>query len=101
MDIKGENVEKYKLTPEQVSWSKKYKSLKLIETMLKKQIMVQQNKFKTLQEMYGQLTKRFEGLAQQLPQEATHELDGMNFKKEEPQPQPTQQPQQQGPQEEQ
>jgi len=97
MDIKGDKVEKYRVTKDQVEWSKKYKKLKLIEAMIKKQTMVQQQKFKTLQEMYGRLTQEFQGLTQQMPLESTHEMDGMNFPQEQ-QEQPTQPEQPQDPQ---
>lgn len=94
MDIKGDKVESYKLTKDQVKWSKKYKKLKLIEGMIKKQTMIQKQKFNTLQEMYSRLTQEFQGLAQQMPLEQTHEMDNMDF----PQEQQEQPPQQQQPQ---
>ena len=82
MDVKGDKVEQWKLTPEQAAWAKKYKKLKQIEGIIKNQTMVEQGKFQTLQEMYGKLTQEFEGLRQQAPAESVHEMSDMNFKEE-------------------
>lgn len=69
-----EKVESYKLTNEQKAFTQSYKQLKQIEGLLKAATFVQQQKTRSLSELWRELNRQF--LTLQPPEAATHELAG-------------------------
>lgn len=73
---KTAEVEKYRLTPEQVSFQKRYKLLKQKQALLEGATMKEQEKIRTLRSLWGELTGEFDAL--QVPQAPTVEQEGMD-----------------------
>jgi hypothetical protein len=72
---KTAEVEGYRLTPEQIGFQKKYKILKLKQQLLEGATLQTQERTRTLQGMWGELTGEFDKL--QIPQEPTQGFEGM------------------------
>jgi len=72
---KTAEVEKYRLTPEQVGFQKKYKVLKMKQQLLEGATLKTQEQVRTLRGLWGELTGEFDKL--QIPQEPTAEFEGM------------------------
>lgn len=69
-----ERVEAYKLTDEQKAFTKSYKQLKQVESLLKSATFAQQQKTRSLSELWRELNRQF--LMLQPPGSATQELQG-------------------------
>lgn len=78
-DVKGNKVEKYKLTPGQVDFQKRFKNLQQMRILLEAATLQKKTEFKNLQEMWKSLEGQYQMLQQSAPGEATHELSGMSF----------------------
>lgn len=76
-DIRGEAVEKYRLTPEQMAFQKKFKKLKQIQQLLEARSLGLAAQLKNEQALWQDLEGEFQTL--QPPQKSLHELPGMNF----------------------
>lgn len=70
-------VEEYRLTPEQMDFQKRYKRLKMVQSLLENETLKTQEKVKTLRSMWGELTGEFDKLQMNLPTEPVKELEGM------------------------
>ena len=78
-DVKGKPVEGYKISPELKSILREYQKVKRIEGMLKYETAVQAGKFQDLREMWGSLQARSQELLDAMPENATRDLEGMDF----------------------
>ena len=87
MDLRGKDVEKWKLTDEQKSFQKQVKSYEKIREILNTRSLMISYEAKKVTDMMLELNKRFKML--QPPSQQVRELDGMNFGK--PGPEPTKQ----------
>ncbi len=76
-DKRGEAVEKYRLTPEQMTFQKKFKRLKEIQQLLEARSLGLAVQLKNEQALWEDLEGEFRTLAP--PQKSLHELPGMNF----------------------
>jgi len=77
-DERGTEVEGYKLTPEQMSFQKKFKMLKQIQELLKARSLGLALQMDNEQQLWENLEGEFQKL--QPPKKSLHELPGMDFK---------------------
>ena len=77
MDVRGEEVEKWKLTKEQMSFQKRFALLKDIQALLEGRSLALALQARNEQELWESLEGEFMKL--QPPQKALHELPGMDF----------------------
>ena len=73
---KKNKVEKFKLTDEQIAFTKQYKRLKQVQSILEGATFVQQERARSLRQMWMELNQQFQML--QPPGAATHELSGQD-----------------------
>ena len=83
-DPRGDKVEKYKLTKEQLSFQKQFKMLKQVQELLQARSIGLGMQIQDERELWESLEGEFRNLRP--PQKALHELSGMNFKEEGEQP---------------
>ena len=83
-DERGKPVEKWKLTPEQMNFQKRFRMLKQIQELLQARSMGLAIQMENEQELWQNLEGEFKKL--QPPKKSLHELDGMDFKDAEGKP---------------
>lgn len=76
-DKRGADVEKWRLSDEQLDFQKKYKSLRMIEEMLKMETMRLQQEGNELGRMWQILSDKFERIS--IPRSPVKEMPGMDF----------------------
>jgi hypothetical protein len=84
-DIKGEEVERYKLTPEQLSFQKRFALLKNIQKLLEGRSLALALQTENERGLWERLNSEFSKL--QPPARSINELPGMNFGQEQDQEQ--------------
>jgi len=78
-DVRGEKVEKYKITPEMQAMLKSYQRLKRVEGMLRYETEVKKQELSSLSEAWGTLQEEAAALEGGMPKEPLRELEGMDF----------------------
>jgi len=78
-NVKGKQVESYKITPEMQGMLGKYRQIKRIEGMLRYGTEVAKQKFETLRDMWESLQMEAGKLEKGMPKEPLRELEGMEF----------------------
>lgn len=78
-DVRGEKVEKFKITPEMQTILKKYGKLKKVENLLKYETEVKKKELSTLSEAWGALQEEAAAIEQGMPREPLRELEGMDW----------------------
>ncbi len=78
-DVKGEKVEKYKITPEMQEILKAYGRLKRIEGILRYETETKKKELSSLSEAWGILQEETAALESGMPKEPLRELEGMDF----------------------
>ena len=78
-DVRGKEVEKYKITPEMQSMLKSYKRLKRVEGMLRYETEVKKKELSSLSEAWGALQQEAAAIESGMPREPLRELEGMDF----------------------
>ena len=78
-DVRGKEVEKYKITPEMQQMLRSYKRLKRVEGMLRYETEVKKKELSSLSEAWGALQQESAALEQGMPREPLRELEGMDF----------------------
>ena len=79
-----EEVENYRVTPEQESFQKKYAALKKIEALLKNRSLAEQARVQSLKQLWQELSGEYDKLQLEAPEQPLEELEGMNDKGTEP-----------------
>lgn len=83
MDEKGEKVETWRMTKEQLAFQRAWKKHKAVEKVLRALTEAQQNKMTTLRELWEGLSMSYDNLTRNAPTEVLRELEGMDFRNEE------------------
>jgi hypothetical protein len=78
-DVRGDKVEGWKLSPEQVSFQRKFKKLKQAREALQMLSQVEKERMLALREAWQQLAISYDGLAKELPESAVRKPQGMQF----------------------
>jgi len=78
-DIRGERVEKYKITPEMQAMLKSYQRIKRVEGMLRYETEVKKKELSSLSEAWGALQEEASAIEGGMPREPLRELEGMDF----------------------
>ena len=78
-DVRGRQVEKYKITPQMQVMLKKYGRLKRVEHLLKYETEKKKEELSSLSEAWGALQQEAAALEGGMPKEPLRELEGMNF----------------------
>jgi len=81
-DKRTSNVEKFKLTPEQIGFQKSFKKAKMIENLLRGAALQKMSEMNTIQELYKNLQISLDGMMKSAPVEPIRELQGMDFEGE-------------------
>jgi len=79
-DKRGDAVESFKLTPEQMTFQKKFGNIKKIGEVLNLRMFQLKQETEELKGLYQVLDQEAQNLSP--PEESTFELDGMNFPEE-------------------
>ena len=82
-DVRGREVEKYKITPQMQSILKQYGKLKRVETMLKYETEQKKEELSSLSEAWGALQQEAAAIEGGMPREPLRELEGMDFPQQE------------------
>jgi len=91
-DVRGKPVEGYKLSDGQKNFQKQFKRLREIGEMLEAATLTKQMEMEDLRQMWLRLGQEIKALP--IPQQATRELEGMDFETQSEQSeQPMQSPQ--------
>jgi len=77
-DVRGEPVERFKLSKDQKAFQIRFGELKEVSDMLEQATLVKRMELEDLREMWMRLSQEFQALP--IPQNITNELSGMNFK---------------------
>jgi hypothetical protein len=80
-DVRGEKVENFRLTKEQMDFQRKTKSVNQIRLALQLKLGMIRKEADNLKVLYDALEQEAQGI--QIPQEPIKELPGMNFGEEE------------------
>jgi len=78
-DVRGEKVEKYKITPEMQAMLKSYQRVKRVEGMLRYETEVKKRELSSLSEAWGALQEEAAAIESGMPSEPLRELEGMDF----------------------
>ena len=78
-DVRGRQVEKYKITPQMQGMLKKYGRLKRVEALLKYETEKKKEELSSLSEAWGALQQEAAAIEGGMPSEPLRELEGMNF----------------------
>jgi len=78
-DVRGEKVERYKITPEMQNMLKTYKRIKRVEGMLRYETEAKKQELQSLSEAWGALQQEAAAIEQGMPREPLRELEGMDF----------------------
>ena len=79
-DVRGEKVERYKLTKEQIGFQNNFRQLKKVEKVLRVATEENTQKAQELSVLWEELNQGFKQLQYNAPKKATKELPGMDFK---------------------
>ena len=101
MDRRTMPVEDYKITPSEVGFAKKISQILKMEQVLRGALTVQQQKFESMAQVYGNLVNQKNMLLKLAPQKSTFDLPGMNFEEGSQGPEDSSMRPQEQPQEEQ
>jgi hypothetical protein len=82
-DVRGKEVEKYKITPEMQRILKSYQRLKRVEGMLRYETEVKKKELSSLSEAWGILQQEAAAIEGGMPREPLRELEGMDFPQKE------------------
>jgi len=81
-DQRGKPVENWRLTPEQMRFSKNFRSALRVRELLKSRTLANQAEAKNLQELWKGYGQGMQLMWDSKPNESFHDLPGMNFDEE-------------------
>lgn len=78
-DVKGKEVESYKITPEMRDILKRYRRVKRVESVLRLGTEIEKKKLNTMRDLWESLQGEMTEIQRGMPKETLRELEGMQF----------------------